>query len=58
MSSFIRSIRFPDDLKKEIEIEMEESKQKYNTVVINLCRRGLKAKKEEKEILEKLRSGK
>lgn len=58
MGSFIRSIRFPEDLKNEIEKEMKESGQKYNTVVINLCRRGLKVKKEEREILEKLRSGK
>jgi hypothetical protein len=58
MGSFIRSIRFPEDLKNEIEKEMKESSQKYNTVVINLCWRGLKVKKEEREILEKLRSGK
>lgn len=58
MGSFIRSIRFPEDLKNEIEKEMKESGQKYNTTVINLCRLGLKAKKEEREILEKIRSGK
>lgn len=36
MGSFIRSIRFPEDLKNEIEKEMKESGQKYNTVPENL----------------------
>jgi len=58
MDSFLRSIRFPDDLKKEIEKEMEESGLKFNTEIIYLVRRGLKVKREEREILEKLRNGK